>query len=199
MDNYTLSDNSWFPAFKEGEERAFRFIFESYQEKIYLACYHLLKNEQEAEDITLRTFYTLWKETRSIKDQDHLLNWLYLVARRNCINYITSNDRKQKAYLRLRPEDPPITCEPANYERIYAELISSVYQEVNNLPDRMREVFLMRYVQGRPAEEVARRLGISVATVYNHSQAALDKLRNKFFHNWAEVLSILLLISSSIS
>jgi len=197
MNNYSLSDESWFPAFKKGDETVFRFIYESYQEKIYLACYHLLKDEAEAEDITVQTFYTLWKETRSIKDGDHMVNWLYLVARRNCLNRITTNDRRQKAYQRFRPEVPFITREQTQYERIYAELITLVYQEVNNLPDRMREAFLMRYLQGKSAEEVAQRLGISVATVYNHCQAALEKLRNKFSDNWADVLILLLLISSS--
>ena len=197
MKKYSLSDDSWFPAFKEGEEAAFRFIYESYQEKIYLACYHLLKDEAEAEDITVQTFHALWKEIRSIKDRDHVLNWLYLVARRSCLNSITYNDRKQKAYQGLSSNIPFLTDEQFQYERIYAELITLVYQEVNNLPERMREVFLMRYIQGKSADEVAQHLEISIATVYNHSQAALEKLRNKFFGNWPEVLMLLLFISLS--
>lgn len=197
MNNYSLSDDSWFPAFKEGKESAFRFIYESYQEKIYLACYHLLKDETEAEDITVQTFYTLWKEIGSIKDRDHVLNWLYLVARRNCLNAITYNDRKQKAYQGFSPDEPFLTNDQVQYERIYAELITLVYQEVNNLPGRMREVFLMRYIQGKSADEVAQHLGISIATVYNHSQAALEKLRNKFFNDWPEVLTLLLFLSFS--
>jgi RNA polymerase sigma factor (sigma-70 family) len=197
MNNYSLSNDSWFPAFKKGEETAFRFIYESFQEKIYLACYHLLKDEAEAEDITVQTFYTLWKQSSSIKDKDHLMSWLYLVARRNCLNHIAINDRKQKAFQGFRPDVPLIATEQIQYERIYAELINLVYLEVKNLPDKMREVFLMRYVQGRSADEVAQLLGISVATVYNHCQAALRKLRSKFSDNWADVLILLLLISSS--
>src|SRR6266700_6955093 len=91
-------DEKWFIAFAKGDEKAFDYIFKCYYNQIYLSVYYFLKDEMEAEDVTIHTFYTLWEEHKEIERPEHILNWLYIVSRRNCITAFRKQKRKKVIY-----------------------------------------------------------------------------------------------------
>ncbi len=65
-------------------------------------------------------------------------------------------------------------------QMIRSELMRSIYQEIEKLPEKRQQVFRMIYFDGLKLEEIADNLGISVFTVKEHKAKALAQLRMKF-------------------
>ena len=64
-------------------------------------------------------------------------------------------------------------------ELIEIEMLQKVYEAVESLPPKCREVFKMLYVEGLSYKDVSARLDLSVQTVRNHKSYAVNLLRHR--------------------
>jgi RNA polymerase sigma-70 factor (ECF subfamily) len=60
---------------------------------------------------------------------------------------------------------------------IQIELIQAIFEEVERLPQKQKQVFNLTYFEDKTAEEIAKQLNISVASVYTNRSIALSTLR----------------------
>jgi RNA polymerase sigma-70 factor (ECF subfamily) len=60
---------------------------------------------------------------------------------------------------------------------IQIELIQAIFEEVERLPQKQKQVFNLTYFEDKTAEEIAKQLNISVASVYTNRSRALSTLR----------------------
>ena len=188
-----LNDTAWFVSFKEGDEKAFQYVFKSCRKTIYNFAIVFLNNEMEAEEITLDTFLALWNKRSTLESPEHVLNWLYFDCRHRCINALRRPHFKTEVLeedkFEIAGSEPNII-----YERVHAELVSLIVDEVDRLPEQMRKVFVLRFANKLSPKEVADFMDIKVATVYEYTNKALKKLRNQVFDHSFET-SLFVLIS----
>jgi RNA polymerase sigma-70 factor (ECF subfamily) len=196
-----------FDALKNGSQQAFLSIYEGYRDAIYIASYNMLKVEEEAEDVTMKAFFCLWNERDELNDPGHLRNYLFLVSRNACLDILRSNQRRHAFHNEYQKTAIQGAATHHHYrghdgahekEKAQAELLAKVFQAIRHLPEKTREVFIMRYYMGKSADEVADMMGVSIRTVYNQSQDAAKSLRKHLTPHWPEVsfLFISVLLSS---
>ena len=154
----------------------FDILFKRYYRPLCLYAAHYLNGDIAAsEDIVQDCFVKLWQQDhadkRSITDKRA---FLYTLVRNACIDT-------------LRRQHPEMTnIDPSDLEEIISdeeaidrsEQEAKVWETIDALPDRCREVFLMAKRDGMTYNEIAEALNISVKTVEHQISKALKKLRN---------------------
>lgn len=152
----------------------FDILFKRYYRQLCLYAAHYLKGDIAAsEDIVQDCFVKLWQQEakRDITDKRA---FLYSTVRNACIDT-------------LRRQHPEMTSiDPSDLEEVISdeeavdrsEQEAKVWETIDALPDRCREVFLMAKRDGMTYNEIAEALNISVKTVEHQISKALKKLRN---------------------
>jgi RNA polymerase sigma-70 factor (ECF subfamily) len=152
----------------------FDILFKRYYRQLCLYAAHYLKGDIAAsEDIVQDCFVKLWQQEakRDITDKRA---FLYTTVRNACI------DTLRRQHPEMTNIDPSDLEESISDEEAVdrSEQEAKVWETIDALPDRCREVFLMAKRDGMTYNEIAEALNISVKTVEHQISKALKKLRN---------------------
>ncbi|MDR3715795.1 MAG: sigma-70 family RNA polymerase sigma factor [Puia sp.] len=172
--NISSQNIAWFDAFNKGNEASFDLVFKKNSRAMYLFAYSFLANKLDAEEVVMDVFCDLWDERLSIKSPDHLVNWLYLVTERKCLLILR---RPKVRHIDIDETHQHIPDAGEEYALIRAEQIRLIEEEILQLPEKMREVFILRYAKGLDPKSTAATLNVDVQTVYTYTKRALEKLR----------------------
>ncbi|MBC9929788.1 RNA polymerase sigma-70 factor [Chitinophaga qingshengii] len=173
---------------RQGDEKAFRALYDFYWEKQYdLACYKL-GVKALAEEITQEVFVALWLQREELDPAKPIGAWLYGVTQ----NRILNTYRKQLSHHKYLQQVPVQEITHNTTEQLsFNELNTVVQQRIAELPDKCREVFTMSRIQGFNTQQIAEMLNISPKTVNNHLVKALRIMRV----NLKDYIALLILLS----
>ena len=183
-----LPDNETLVAFVQGEQKGFRGVFKAYYTDIVYFAWKLTSNWEEAQDITIETFYKLFKMHDRFSTTNNIRAFLFITARNHCFNYLKAQQRKVSYSTDFSegPEDqisaeiPDIFSQHAILE---TGLVKEVYEAIQELPHQSREILKMIFFEGLSVSTVAERLSITSETVRSHKRRALNLLRMRFSEN----------------
>ncbi|MDR3260441.1 MAG: RNA polymerase sigma-70 factor [Tannerella sp.] len=136
---------------------------------------------QTAEDIVHDVFLKLWTRDSFLIIDQTIGGYLLRSVQNACFDYLkhqsVRDDYLSKATLELKMEELAAPDNPVN-ELIEQEQIDSIYQMIEQLPPKCKEIFKLTYIEEKENAEVARMLGISVRTVEAQIYKALKIVRN---------------------
>ena len=146
---------------------------EAHKAMVYSILWHFLRERSLAEEVAQEVFLELHKSWASMKSAKHIVFWLRRVASHRAIDFV----RKRKNRPEMSFEE---TGEPTVLERVHDSFLSCYLERVvASLPEKQRIVIVLRYQEGLELEEIAKILGIKVATVKTQIFRALELLRAK--------------------
>jgi RNA polymerase sigma-70 factor (ECF subfamily) len=108
---------------------------------------------------------------------DHLRALLYVAAKNASLNNLRSNKSRLSFEPLIQSEDLWNKDPDTFTQMIQIELIQAIFEEVERLPQKQKQVFNLTYFEDKTAEEIAKQLNISVASVYTNRSRALSTLR----------------------
>lgn len=163
--------------FGEGSEEAFTILYKKLYQRVYLFARKYLDSADDAQDVTAESFVQLLQGNRSFAAMDGVAAFLHVTVRNKCFNLLKHRQMKtghHAVMLRLLQEQ-----EAGDFfeERIQLELFQKIYAEIDKLPERMREIFLLSYFEGLKPAQIAERLQIKPQTVINQRVTALKLLQ----------------------
>ena len=132
----------------------------------------------QAQDIAQETFIRIWERRSSFEHFGALKKFMYVTARNSSLNAIRDRQRAEKRAERfemLKQEEDRFAMD----EIIYAELLADIHKAVATLPDKMKEIFLLAYVERCSNQEIADRLRLSQQTVRNQKSRALKLVQQR--------------------
>lgn len=153
---------------------AFNCLYNEYSRRLYRFAYGYLKSEEEAEELVQEVFTIIWEKRKELKEELSFKSFLFTIA----FNIIRKHFRT-KAYLTeylksgVRSE---LDLQTTN-QVIYNSFYKFIFDLVNLLPERRKEIFIKSRVQGCSIKEIAEELKISHKTVENQLSAALKFIR----------------------
>ncbi|MDO6433094.1 sigma-70 family RNA polymerase sigma factor [Flavitalea sp. BT771] len=161
---------------------AFDTIYHEYKSKIYLYCRRQLEKE-DAEDATAEAFFALWKNKKKLISNEHVKNFLYLVARQKVSALNKENKRKAVFFVGdalsdIADEEIAIK----ENEQLEDLLVQMLLCKADMLPTQCREAFTY-YLANKSAAETSAMMGISVKAVYFHWAAAKERIRASLHNN----------------
>lgn len=168
--------------FKAGDEVAFTAIYDQFYFVIYQYAKRWLYNKQEAEDVTSETFTKLWHRREQMENLENITGFLKVTARNACINILKHDKVKESKRAELLQQlsleaDPDLA-----WAEIREEFLQLIYAEVQTMPEKMREIFLLAYKEGLKPAEIARQLDLNVQTVSNQKSNAVKLLKAALRH-----------------
>jgi len=164
------------PAVEDLAERQNRFVSENLR-RIYAQIYRLVGNAADAQDLTQETFIKALQRGDQIKDPDKAGHWLSRIATNTALDFLRRHNRVSFSDIDSMAE-PAISAEESPEARLLrSEQRDYLEDGLRLLSERERTALLLRDVEGLPAEEVARHLKCSKATVRSHIANARIKFR----------------------
>ncbi len=166
-----------------GDSRAFDDLVTLKRDRVYRIAWQVVRNVEDARDVAQGVFIRLWRVLPRYRPDQPFDTWLYRIT----VNLAIDFQRRRRAGG--PPPMVPLEGIPAasapGPDRLDRAEMRRVYEAISGeLTERQRLVFTLREVDGLPAEEVARVLGVTASTVRNtHFQARAvlrDALRRRF-------------------
>jgi len=154
-------------------DRQNRFVSEHLR-RVFQQIYGIVRNVSDAQDLTQETFIKALQREEQLKDGQKAVQWLSRIARNTAIDFIRRGNRVQFTELEDHTQshgDSPETLVLRGEHRDY------LADGLRLLSPRERAALILRDMEDLPAEEVARRLGCSKATVRSHIANARTKLK----------------------
>lgn len=154
------------------KKRRFARIYDQYADDIYRFLFVHVRDVAAAEDLTADTFLKAWRRIDKF-DWKHPRGWLYAIARNNLTDYW----RKKKP--EPLPEDfDPVDPKPSHGETLDKKMeMKRALKAMAKLPQEMKSVLALRFMQGYSVRETAEALDMSEANVRVVQYRALKKLR----------------------
>lgn len=173
---------------KSGDEKAYDFLMNIYYGKLCSYAHSLTHNKERAEDIVQNVMVNLWINRKKISFRISLKSYLY----KSVYNEFISEFRKNSKVVRLEKKyidaiDLVVTDEGLDLDY----LTDIVNREIDKLPPKCREVFLLNKKEGLTQIEISEYLNISVKTIESHISRAF-KVLNKKLGEKAESIFFLL-------
>jgi len=155
---------------------AFAELVARYSGLVYGTCRRILGDPTEAEDVAQEAFIELATRGRAITTS--ISSWLHAVATHRALNRIRTNKRRasRERQFKIEPAWTP-RAESAG-EAGWEEIWQYVDQAVAALPEKYREPIVMRFIDGRTQEFIARELDMPPATVRYRLARGVDEIRN---------------------
>lgn len=161
------------------DQAIFNGIFDRYQPGLLGVATRMLGSREDAEDVITEVFLRLWQSQGAFENVLAVGGWLRVTVRNQCLNLL-----KQRNVTQGRLNELAVAMNNIEddwyHEDLLGELLQEVYQAVQTLPEKSREVFRLRYIEGLKNEDIARQLGIRHQSVRNHLSTALKHLRLLF-------------------
>lgn len=161
----------------EGDEFAFRHLFEQYWDNIYGVAFTFTKSPVIAEEMVQDVFVKIWINREQLPQVKKFSDYLFIIAR----NHIFSVLRKKiyeepfsdhlKEYFREASNLP-------DQQLLYRETEHLVQEAVAQLPPQQKLIYSLSRKDGLNQDEIANRLNISKNTVKSHMSKALQFIRN---------------------
>jgi len=175
--------------FKNGDQAAFDEMVQRYWSRIYSMVHQLLRNQQDAEEVTQDAFIRAHKGLVNFRGDSAFSTWLYQIA--------TNLARNRYWYWWRRKRDKSISFDaplgdesdstladiiPAEVESpddiaVNQELVDKIGASMENLGVKHREILILRNVKNLSYEEISSILGISIGTVKSRIARARETLR----------------------
>ena len=166
-------------ALKDGQESAFKKVFDQHFARLYTFSFRLLKNKQQAEEVVNDAFLNVWMNRYKLNENLPVLPYLYTITRRLSLNSLRNIANSQKAIDQLWLQMKRLSNETEE-SILLSDLKEFTEKAVINLPAQQQLVFRMSRYEGLSYDEIAERLNLSRNTVKNHLISALKSLRVHF-------------------
>jgi RNA polymerase sigma-70 factor (ECF subfamily) len=170
------------------DDAAFRTFVELYQSSVLSACYRILGNQQDAEDVAQDVFVMVYRKAESFRGESGLSTWLYRIAVNLSLNRLRrrkwdrlfgiltlSEAESEETIDRMEaPEQdrPDRQLEANERSRILTDLL-------NTLPDKQRVAIILHKIEGLSHQEIAEILQISLSSVESLVHRAKRNLQKK--------------------
>lgn len=164
---------------KEGEEMAFKQVFDKHFVRLFTFSFRLLKNKEQAEEIVNDALLNVWINRHKLNENLPILPYLYTITRRLSLNSLRSIANSQKAIDQLWLQMKLLSNETEE-SILLGDLKEFTEKAVVNLPPQQQLVFRMSRYEGLSYDEIAAQLNLSRHTVKNHLVSSLKALRAHF-------------------
>jgi RNA polymerase sigma-70 factor (ECF subfamily) len=160
----------------EGNEKAFRHLFEKYADNIYGVAYNYTKSAEVAEEVTQDVFVKLWLKRKNLESIQSLESYLFIIARNHIFDLFHKRKRDQNFLNNLMENMQENNATPEDLF-LLKESQELIAEALATLPPQQQIVYELRRNHGFSMEEVAAKMGISRNTARNHLNRALQNIR----------------------
>ncbi|MFC5623987.1 RNA polymerase sigma factor [Algoriphagus winogradskyi] len=177
---------------RSGSESAFNFLYAKYALKIYSTSRKMSLSHEDAEGVVQETFIKIWKNRERL-DPSLSFNAYLLSILKSIVVRLCQRNARQLLQTNEWVSTIDFIANQTEDELIYAEMLEASLREVEKLPPRQREVFMLKRMESFSLDEIAEKLNISKKTVKNQLVEANKFLKTRIKDR--EIIALLMILS----
>ena len=145
-------------------------LLRAHQDRIYRVCFQVLRRAHDAEDAAQEALIRIAQGAPAVDDADAFRRWTYRVALNSALEAARKAARRRAHEARTPMKEPP----PAPLDE---ESRRALFEAVERLDDRTRDVLLDHYVEGETLESIGARAGVTPQAVSKRLERAKEELK----------------------
>ena len=158
------------------KEKAFTAMIKKYQEKLYWHVRRMVIEHEDANDVLQNVFIRVWNGLENFREESQLYTWLYRIATNECLTYI--EQQKKRGSVSLNDVESGLSNKIKADQHFDANRLEWKLQlAIQQLPEKQRIVFNLRYYDEMPYEEMSRVLETSEGALkasYHHAVKKIE-------------------------
>lgn len=168
-----IADDILMTGIKRDDYLCYNQLFVRYYNRLCLFVFKLTQDYTASEDIVQELFIRLWMNRAKLDVIENTSGYLYRASKNSALNYLRAESNRKKTLDRINFQE-----EFTNEVLIeQVELSAAVYQCIEKLPARSKDVFMKSRFDGLRQQEISDQLGISVKTIKNQIWKSLQFLK----------------------
>jgi RNA polymerase sigma-70 factor (ECF subfamily) len=173
-----LDDKELLMQFKEPatKEAAYTRIIKKYQEKLYWHVRRLVVQHEDANDVLQNMFIKVWNGLDNFREDSQLYTWLYRIATNESLTFL--EQQKKRSSVSLSDVESGLSNKLKADKNFDANKLEWKLQvAIQQLPEKQRAVFNLRYYDEMPYEEMSRVLETSEGALkasYHHAVKKIE-------------------------
>ncbi|MBX4151816.1 sigma-70 family RNA polymerase sigma factor [Paenibacillus sp. FSL W7-1279] len=157
---------------KLGDKEAFASIIRNFEKPMYIYCYHMLKNKEEAEDALQEIFIKVYEQIHKYRPNMIFSAWLYKIAYNYSLNQIRSKKRWFRFIDRYKYDQPETSTQQIDSQATLKDFL-------NLLTAEERHILVLRAIQRYNFNEISEIMNMKPATVRKKYERLRKKLQTK--------------------
>ncbi len=154
---------------KKNNQKAFNYLLDSYWDNVYKYQLKRVKNENDAEDITIRTFSKAFDKIDTYNEKYDFKTWLIAISKNIHIDLLrkekrtvptTTTTTENESYLQIKDDTPT-----AEDKLINEQNLANLKRNIKKLKPAYQEIINLRYFQELSYKEMAERLNEPINSV----------------------------------
>lgn len=178
-----MSDEELVEKIKKGDIDAYEEIIKKYENKVCGIIYHMIKNQNDVEDLAQEVFIKVYKNLSKFKGDSSLYTWIYKITVNLCLDEVKK--RKNIIYLdeKLEVEDGELERELPSSDKTQVELYEEkelkekLHKCIGKLTEKQRVMIVLRDIKGFSYEEISEITSVKLGTVKSQINRARLKLK----------------------
>lgn len=179
MANQYLEDKELLLQFKEPvtKERGFTAIIKKYQEKLYWHIRRMVVEHEDANDVLQNMFIKVWNGLENFREDSQLYTWMYRITTNESLTFL--EQQKKRSTVSFSNDENGLSNRlkaEKNFDINKAEW--KLQLAMQQLPDKQKAVFNLRYYDEMPYEEMSRVLETSQGALkasYHHAVKKIEE------------------------
>ncbi len=173
-----LDDKELLIQFREPstKEKSFTLIIKKYQEKLYWHVRRMVVSHEDANDVLQNMFIKVWKALDNFREDSQLYTWLYRIATNECLTFL--EQQKKRASVSLSDVETGLSNKlQADKHFDPNKLEWKLQAAIQQLPEKQRVVFNLRYYDEMPYEKMSKVLETSEGALkasYHHAVKKIE-------------------------
>lgn len=153
----------------------------NYRETVFCICLGFTKNPWDAEELVQETYLKAYKNISTLKNKATAKGWLFQIAKNTCLDH--TKKEKWRKFLRLSGGIEPVRLKNPESQLVHAEQLEVLKKSIERLPEKQKEVFILREYGLLSYQDISEALGIKEGTVMSRlkraRQAITDMVRER--------------------
>lgn len=151
-------------------KEAFDLLIEEYYEVFLRHAIGLVSSKDDAQDVLQNAFEKIWKNLSKFQQQSSLFTWAYRIVHNEALMHL----RKRKNHV----NEDEIQLQAASYPSVYGDDLMNLLQKaIEELPEKQKQVFELRYLENMKYKEIATLTGIEESSLKSQYHYAAKKIK----------------------
>lgn len=182
--NQSLIEQELIQGLQKGDENAFRYLVDNYQDRVFNTALGIVQNAQDAEDVAQEVFIQVYRSIHAFKGESKLSTWLYRIATTRALDLLRSRKSKKRFGLiqRLFGEgnEPVMELPDFNHPGVALdrkENAARLFKAIDKLPENQKAAFTLHKLENLSYQEISEVLKTSIPAVESLMHRAKQNLR----------------------
>lgn len=179
------ADAEMLQAVLAGDGTAYQGLVEKYQNRVYAMIYGMVRNAEDARDLTQEAFVKAFRNLKSFRLESSFYTWLYRIAMNLAIDHTRKQKRRETKefdeQVGTRNSEGDLSeihrAESPRKALERKQLMAAINDALQKLPEEQRQIVVLREVQGLSYREISEVMDIPEGTVMSRLYYARKKLQ----------------------